>query len=167
MTAPSSIDVPDGYVEIPMPPGYNSINGPFWGRRVGDDLVLGFRVEDRHANVRGTCHGGMLMLFADLLLPLAARYQADLDDVFLSTVNLTGDFLASPQVGDWVHGRAEVVRVTRNLVFTHGVVAVDDAPMVRVNGIFKRMGAPKDPDEMVLDLRAMFGPLRGTAGRAP
>src|SRR5690606_2856139 len=91
----------------------------------------------------------MMMMLADMQLPLAAIYQAGLDDRFLPTVNLTADFLASPMVGDWVWGESDVVRVTRNLVFTQGIFRVDDKPVLRANGIFKRTGpAPSGtPDE--------------------
>ena len=106
----------------------------------------------------GQCHGGMLMLFADILLPLAARFQADLDDAFLPTVNLTSDFVASARVGQWVEGRTDVIRVTRNLVFTQGLVSADGQTVIRVNGIFKRAG-PMPELQNPIDLRAMFGPL--------
>lgn len=154
------IPVPDGFIALPTTGGYNEVNGPYYARRIGDDLCLGFRVEPRHTNPRGGCHGGMLMLLADVQLPLAARYQTDIDDAFLPTVNLTGDFLAAPNLGDWVQGRAEVVRVTRNLVFVQGVLSVDGNPVLRANGIFKRIGPAPDKLLGSLDLVAMFGARR-------
>ncbi len=134
-------DIPDGFVPLPGS-GFTENNGPLYVRINARDnkLVFGFRVEPRHTNPMGTCHGGMLMLLADMQLPLAAHYQADLDDRFLPTVNLTADFLASPQLGDWITGETDVVRVTKNLVFTQGIFSVGDQPMLRANGIFKRTG---------------------------
>lgn len=137
--------IPPGYVVLPGA-GFTEVNGPMYVCRKGGKLIFGLRVEPRHANVMGTCHGGMLMLLADMQLPLAAHYQAGLDDRFLPTVNLTADFLASPAVGDWIWGETDVVRVTRNLVFTQGIFRVEDKPVLRANGIFKRTGAAAPDD---------------------
>lgn len=153
--------VPEGFVQFDPFGGYTDVNGPFYAKREGDRLVFGFRVEPRHANVVGQCHGGMLMLFADILLPLSARFQADLDDTFLPTVNLTSDFVASAKVGDWVEGRTEVIRVTRNLVFTQGIISAGGQALTRINGIFKRAGVVGEVGQLV-DLRQMFGPLRAS-----
>lgn len=159
-SATGAAQAPEGFVSFDAFGGYTDVNGPFHARREGDRLVFGFRVEPRHANLVGQCHGGMLMLFADILLPLSARYQADLDDTFLPTINLTSDFVASAKIGEWVEGRTEVVRVTRNLVFTQGAITADGRMVTRVNGIFKR-GGVIETTSSALDLRAKFGPLEG------
>ncbi|MFT4100385.1 MAG: PaaI family thioesterase [Burkholderiaceae bacterium] len=151
--------VPAGFVELPMRSGFMGPNGPLYGRRDGERMVLGFRVEPRHVNPRDVCHGGMLMLFADMLLPLAARVQADLDDSFFPTISLTTDFLAPAPLGSWVQGRADVMKVTRNMVFVQGVVEADEVLVARINGIFKRGGALEAPG--LVDLRELFG--RGAA----
>lgn len=149
--------IPPGYVTLPGA-GFTETNGPLYVCRKDEKLIFGFRVEPRHANVMGTCHGAMLMLLADMQLPLAAHYQAGLDDRFLPTVNLTADFLASPMVGDWIWGETEVVRVTRNLVFTQGIFRVEDKPVLRANGIFKRTG-PSAPGDGKLDVSHVLASL--------
>jgi acyl-coenzyme A thioesterase PaaI-like protein len=149
--------IPPGYVALPGA-GFTEVNGPLYVCRTNEKLNFGIRVEPRHANVMGTCHGAMLMLLADMQLPLAAHYQAGLDDRFLPTVNLTADFLASPAVGDWIWGETEVVRVTRNLVFTQGLFRVGDKPVLRANGIFKRTGPAAQGDGR-LDVTQMLASL--------
>ena len=153
--------IPAGFTALKVGGEFVAVNGPFYLLHDGDRVQLGFRVEPRHANVVGQCHGGMLMLFADILLPLSARFQADLDDTFLPTVNLTSDFVASAKVGDWVEGRTEVIRVTRNLVFTQGIISAGGQALTRINGIFKRAGVVGEVGQLV-DLRQMFGPLRAS-----
>jgi len=153
--------IPPGYVALPDI-GFTGVNGPLYVSRQGDKLIFGFRVEPRHANVMGTCHGAMMMLLADMQLPLAAHFQAGLDDRFLPTVNLTADFLASPVVGDWIQGETDVVRVTRNLVFTQGIFRVDDKPVLRANGIFKRTGAAAQQEDDRPDVARMLAGLRFT-----
>lgn len=123
--------------------GFIEANGPLYGKREGERLVLGFRVEPRHCNPRNVCHGGMLMTFCDMALALGANFQADLAR-FLPTVSLTTDFVAPAPLGSWVEGRTDVVRVTRNLVFAQTMVSADGANVVRASGILK-LGPVTDP----------------------
>jgi acyl-coenzyme A thioesterase PaaI-like protein len=62
---------------------------------------------------------------------------------FLPTISLQIDYLAPASLGAWVQGEADVLRVTRTMVFAQGVARVDDKPMMRVSGIFK-IGQPFD-----------------------
>jgi acyl-coenzyme A thioesterase PaaI-like protein len=81
--------------------------------------------------------------FADMLLPIASRFQAKTDMGFLPTVNLACDFMAPARLGAWVEGRAEVARMTRNLLFAQGLATADGEPCLRANGIF-RITAPRE-----------------------
>jgi uncharacterized protein (TIGR00369 family) len=113
--------------------------GPLYGKREDGHLVLGLRVESRHCNPAGSCHGGMLMTFADMLLVLGANAQTGLQR-FMTTVNLTCDFIGPVPEGVWLEGRMEVLKATRSLVFTQGSLDVEGQPVVRVNGILKPTG---------------------------
>jgi uncharacterized protein (TIGR00369 family) len=112
--------------------------GPLYLRHEGDLVQLGFRVEQRHTNPLGVCHGGMLASFCDMLLPISAiRKSAEVSTRFLPTINLQLDFLAPAPLGAWVQGEAQVLRVTRSMVFAQGLVTADDAIAVRASGILK------------------------------
>ena len=79
----------------------------------------------------------MLATFADMLLPIASRFQSKVDMGFLPTVNLACDFLAPAPLGAWVEGQADPIKMTRNLLFAQGIVTADGEPCLRANGIFK------------------------------
>ena len=128
---------PPGWTALAIGGRFVALNGPLYGRRDGGDLLMGFRVAEGHVNPIGVCHGGMLMSFADMLLPVAALKQSDLGDRFLPTVSLSADFLAPAMLGAWVEGRARVLRKTRNLVFVEALATADGVPILRTNGIFK------------------------------
>ena len=49
------------------------------------------------------------------------------------TVNMTFDFVAPARVGDWVEGRAEVVRQTRSLLFSNIYLTVGEAKILRAS----------------------------------
>jgi uncharacterized protein (TIGR00369 family) len=132
-----SNDIPEGFAPFKLAMGFVHVNGPLYGKWDGTHLLLGFRVEERHCNPGRIAHGGMMATFADMLLPIACRFQSNIDMGFVPTVNLNCDFLAPAPLGAWVEGRAEVVRMTRNLLFAQGLAAADGEPCLRANGIFK------------------------------
>ena len=142
LAAPTPADVPDGYRPLPMMGDFMTVNGPLFLRRRGEQVQLGFRVEARHTNPMRICHGGMMASFCDMLLPLSIhRKSPEVGMRFLPTINLQLDYLAPAPVGAWVQGEAEVLRVTRSLVFAQGLVTADGTPCARVSGIFK-IGPP-------------------------
>lgn len=118
-------------------------NGPLYGRLDGERFVLGLRVLDRHCNPAGTCHGGMLLTFADMTLIVCSNVQAKLHR-YMTTVSLNTDFIRAAPMGAWLEGRAEVLRVARSMVFSQAILVVDGEPVARVSGILKPTGDP-DP----------------------
>jgi uncharacterized protein (TIGR00369 family) len=129
--------VPEGFRPAAIHGDFVIFNGPLFGRVVDGRLQLGFRVEQRHTNPLGICHGGMLATFVDMLVPCAAMYTPGRERRFLPTISLQIDYLGSAKLGAWVQGEAQILRTTRNLVFGQGLVSADDAPCVRMSGIFK------------------------------
>lgn len=129
---------PEGFVPAPIGGRFATHNGPLYARWTEQRLVLAFRVEAHHANPGNQCHGGMLGLFADIFISTAAQYQTDIPRQFLPTISLNLDFLAGAPLGSWVEGRAEVLKVTRNLIFSQGLVTADGQTVLRASGVFKR-----------------------------
>lgn len=135
---------PEGWSMFEGRSGYIDHNGPLWHRLdENGDLLLGMRIEERHCNPRHVGHGGWLMSFADMMLPMASHRHPKVGRQFLPTISLSTDFLAPVPLGAWLWGRTTVLRVTRNLVFSQGLIYADDTLVLRVNGVFK-MGVPID-----------------------
>src|SRR5947209_8716425 len=133
---------PSGFKPLQLAGDFISANGPLWFYHHCEDERLGFRVEKRHTNPMGICHGGMLASFCDMLLPISIhRKSREVGLRFLPTINLQLDYLAPAPLGAWVEGSAEVLRVTRALVFAQGLASADGTPCTRVSGIFK-IGPP-------------------------
>ncbi len=131
-------DVPAGFKPLPIGGEFIAVNGPLYLRHEGERVQLGFRVEARHTNPLGICHGGMMASFCDMLLPVTVhRKSAEIGLRFLPTISLQLDYLAPAQLGAWVEGEAQVLRSTRSLVFVQGLVQADGVPVARVSGIFK------------------------------
>lgn len=141
MTAPQAASppaIPEHFRPARLGGDFVAFNGPLYGRWTGEKVLLGFRVEQRHCNPVGMCHGGMLATLADMLVPCAAMYQAKMEERrFLPTVSLQIDYMGVALLGTWVQGEAQILRVTRNLVFGQGLVSADGEPALRVSGIYK------------------------------
>lgn len=128
----------EGYQVAPVGGEFALRNGPFYARWHEERFELAFRVDSRHANPGNSCHGGMLSLFADILISTAAKYQAEVGRQFLPTISLQLDFLAPAPLGSWVTGKADILKVTKNLLFTQGLVWADGVPVIRASGVFRR-----------------------------
>ena len=87
-------------------------------------------------NPAGGLHGGMMMTVADLVGTMGGGTLVGLRK-FLPTVSMTFDFVAPAKVGDWVEGRAEVVRQTRSLLFTNIYLTVGEEKFLRASQIGK------------------------------
>jgi len=130
--------IPAGFEPVSVGGAFNAANGPLYVLHDGAVVKLGFRVEARHCNPIGMCHGGMLASFCDMLLPVSVhRKSVEVGLRFLPTVGLQLDYMAPAPLGAWVEGEAEVLKVTRTMVFAQGLVHADGAPAVRCSGIFK------------------------------
>jgi uncharacterized protein (TIGR00369 family) len=137
-----AVELPTGFQAMALGDLFIGNNGPFYLKHEGPLVQIGFRVERRHCNPMGNCHGGMLASFSDMVLPLSIhRKTAEVGHKFLPTISLQLDYLAPAPLGCWVQGEAEVLRVTRSLVFAQGLVTADGEPAVRISGIFK-IGKP-------------------------
>ena len=131
-------DVPPGYRPVDAGGGFIAANGPLYLFHEGAAVKVGFRVEPRHCNPMGMCHGGMLASFCDMLLPLSVhRLSAEVGQRFLPTVSLQLDYMAPVPLGAWVEGECDVLKVTRTMVFAQGLARADGVAAVRCSGVFK------------------------------
>ena len=135
--------IPEGYRLLQLPAsGFLQVSGPFFARWDGERFVLGFRVEERHCNSAGVCHGGMVATLCDVLLTVGSNIQSRLSR-FLPTISMTCDFLGPARDGAWIEGRLDVLRTTRNLLFAAGLLEVTgEGPIARTSGVMKMAGEP-------------------------
>ena len=52
-------------------------NGPFFQKRIGKQLIVGFKVLDKHVNGRGYAHAGILMTMADIAIGYQSAFSED------------------------------------------------------------------------------------------
>ena len=124
---------------------FNEMVGPFYERRDGKAVSLGLRIEERHTNSRGICHGGLLATMADLALGyacLSAGKGAGAPSSFV-TVHLSLDYAGSAKTGDWVESEVEVQKTGSRIAFANCFLVANGVRIVRASAIFALSGAPK------------------------
>ena len=138
-------DPPTGFLKIDFArgrpePTFNTHIGNLYVKRgekgTRDEFVMGFRVQAHMCNPAGGLHGGMMMTVADLVGSMGGTTLTGLRK-FVPTINMTFDFVAPAKVGDWVEGRAELVRATRSLLFTNIYLTVGEDKILRASSICK------------------------------
>ncbi len=141
-----TMEIPAGFHLAPRtrPNPFNAMVGPFYEKRHGKEVSLGLRIEERHTNSRGICHGGLLATLADLALGYAclAAGRPGGPTSFV-TVNLSLDYSGSAKVGDWVQSDVEVQKTGARLAFANGYLVANDVRIVRASAIFALSGAPR------------------------
>jgi acyl-coenzyme A thioesterase 13 len=128
---------PAGFRPIAQTSPFNELVGPLHERRDGDEVSIGLRIEAKHANSRGICHGGLLATLADLALGYAMLARTGGKGGFV-TANLSVDYAGSAKLGDWIESAVEVQRMGTRLAFANCYLVVDGKRIVRASAIFAR-----------------------------
>ena len=128
---------PEGYSTDPGFDPCEDYVGPFYYRLVEGKREYAFRASEKHCNVTGIVHGGILMTFADFSLCMEATdHYAEEDCV---TGSFSGDFVSAAQVGELVECHANVTRKTGSLVFVTGEILTDEDVIFTFSAVVKRL----------------------------
>lgn len=92
----------------------------------------------RHCNAHGSMHGGALATLADAQAYAVRDYSGAIDD-HTPTVSLSVDYLAPVAVGDWLLVDVTLLKTTRTLLFTQGIMSVGDRVVARSNIIYRNI----------------------------
>jgi len=132
---------PRGFKALTRLSPFNAMVGPLYvRRRRGAELSIGLRIEKKHTNSRGICHGGVLATLADLALGYAMHVREQGKGGFV-TAHLAVDYAGAARVGDWLESHVEIQRIGARLAFANGyLVAGAGRRIVRASAIFARAG---------------------------
>jgi acyl-coenzyme A thioesterase 13 len=131
--------IPAGFKPLPSASPFNELVGPLHEKRGEGVIALGLRVEKKHSNSRGICHGGVLATLADLALGYGMMAKTGGRGGFV-TAQLSIDYAGSAQIGDWIHSEVQVQRVGSRLAFANGYLCVGENRILRMSGIFALPG---------------------------
>jgi len=130
-------DSPEGFRPIPRLSPFNALVGPLYERRSGEEVSIGLRIEQKHTNSRGICHGGVLATLADLALGYAMIAKTGSDAAFV-TAHLALDYAGAARVGDWIESQADIQRVGARLAFANCYLIASGKRIVHASALFSR-----------------------------
>ena len=131
--------IPEGFRAIERLSPFNALVGPLYERRDGEAVSIALRIEQKHTNSRGVCHGGVLATLADLALGYAMLARSGDKGSFV-TAQLSVDYAGAARAGDWVESQVEIQRVGARLAFANCYLVSSGKPIVRASAIFARDG---------------------------
>jgi len=130
--------VPRGFRPIPRLSPFNALVGPLYERKKrGAALTIGLRIEDKHTNSRGICHGGVLATLADLSLGYAMHAESGGKSAFV-TAHLAVDYAGAAKAGDWIESAVQIQRLGSRLAFANCYLVSAGRRIVRASAIFAR-----------------------------
>lgn len=128
-------EVPAGFEPLSRVSPIAELLGPFYSKGSGYELSLALRAERKHANLRGTVHGGVLAAIADMALGYSLAFSTN-PPTGLVTASLTIDYAGSAKVGDWMITRTDVQKQGGRLAFANLYIYVGETRIVRASGVF-------------------------------
>ena len=136
-------DIPAGFepVQRIQPHSFGGLVGPFYARRADGELSLGLRIEERHLNSRGTCHGGLLATMADIALGYACA-EANREGKNFVTIDLSVEYLAAARAGDWLHSEVRVLNADTRTASATGHLCVGEVQIARISANFRMTRIP-------------------------
>lgn len=133
------------------PPGFAPlrVGGPYF-RQLGTvysrpadagGVVVALRVTERHLNIQGITHGGMLATLADGALGINVALARGRRGAQV-TVSLSVDFLSGARVGDWLEAHTVITRLGKRLAYASCDLRVGERQVLRSSAVFSLVDRP-------------------------
>ncbi|HEX9811633.1 MAG TPA: PaaI family thioesterase [Burkholderiales bacterium] len=132
MTEPS---IPEGFKPIKHLAAFMEMLGPIYVKTIGKSRIVGLRIAEKHMNMAGIAHGGMLVTLADSALGINLSYHEE-PPRRMVTVNLSTDFLQPARLGDWIEAHVTVQRMGMHLAFASCNLQCGQKLVLRASGVF-------------------------------
>ncbi len=117
--------------------GFELHVGMIWEKADADGSPrFGLDLGPQHVNSRGWIHGGVYTAFADHVFGQLARRAAKRRGMRVATVSLSSNFVGAAQPGDWLQGKAEIIRDGRSMIFLQGRLFVGDRVILAGDAVF-------------------------------
>ncbi|MEX1034121.1 MAG: PaaI family thioesterase [Cellvibrionaceae bacterium] len=137
------LDVPEGYEPLYRESAFVNLIGPIYQKSTDDCLRLGLRAGDKHCNMRGDIHGGVVSSLADIALGynIAFSQQPSISAV---TATLTVDYVGRISRGDWLEVHTDIQKLGKRLAFANCFFFVGDQRVARANAVFNVLNKKVD-----------------------
>ncbi|HEF4761931.1 TPA: PaaI family thioesterase [Pseudomonas putida] len=127
--------IPEGFTPLTRSSPLLDLLGPIYSKGSGLQLELGLWTDARHANGRGTLHGGVLATLADVGMGYAMAFSSDPPQPLI-TASMTLDYLSAVQINEWLQVRLETSKKGRQLAFATVGLYVGERMVARASAVF-------------------------------
>ena len=127
--------VPEGFEPLSRSSPHADLIGPIFQKRQGRKLLIAIRAEQKHCNLRGHVHGGLLGTLADIAMGYSTALSTD-PPTPMVTVNLSIDFAGKADRGDWIEIHTDVQKVGHSLAFASCHFHVGGTRIARASAVF-------------------------------
>lgn len=132
-----NVNIPLGFEPVQFKSPFIDGNGPVYA--LADGMRFGMRVEERHCNLAGSVHGGMLATLADFAMGRAlARQRKNLQR--LVTLNLNLDYVGRAPAGTWIEALVQIKKQEGSVVFAICEIREGERIVLVASGVFKFLG---------------------------
>lgn len=140
--------IPDGFLPVndllDMVTTFESRIGPFYHRLAATGHAFGIWLEQHHANVRGTGHGGFMAAWSDLVCGLTTYFHRGKTDAAFVTVSLSHHFVGSAPIGVWLQSAGRVRKAGRSTIFVDCEHFAGDELVGTAQAVMKTIGGRAD-----------------------
>src|SRR5262245_28902751 len=113
-------------------------------RADGGSVIIALRVAERHLNIQGITHGGMLVTLADGALGINIALARERKSAQV-TVSLSADFLSGGRLGDWLEAHTTITRMGQRMAYANCDLKVGPRHVLRSSGVFAFVARPWPP----------------------
>ena len=131
--------IPEGFEPCTLVDAFSAMTGPFYQKGPLADAVFGMVLDERHGNLNGVIHGGVLFTFADSFMGMHLEAHAKR---LTATITLNVDFVSGMAADGWVEGRARLVRLARTVAFLQGEITCGDKVLMTADGVWRVFDEP-------------------------
>lgn len=125
--------LPAGFIPAEFEDPAEVMIGPFYKHQHQPRTLLW--TEDKHTNLAGVVHGGVLMTFVDFTLCSAVMRDPQFESCV--TLNANCNFTDNVGSGNWIEGVCEITRQSKRLVFATGSLITEDKTLVTFSGLLR------------------------------
>ena len=111
-------------------------NGPFFQKKIGKQLIVGFRVLNKHVNGRGYAHAGILMTLADIAIGYQSAFS-EIPPLNLVTISLSNNFLSAANLDDWLEVHVEIIKKGKQLVYANAQIIKGKRVVLQSNALYR------------------------------
>lgn len=114
--------------------GFQDLIGPIQLAELAvGTMAFALKLDDRHTNTNGVCHGGVIMSVADSAMGACAFAGAGSP---VATIDFECDFLAPGKIGEMLHGTAKIARKAQHFIFMESDLYSGERRVMRASGIW-------------------------------